>query len=431
MEATKIKGIDVTRASVTEVKQAIAEGIPILGITHVTTHEWPRLDELASLTLITLYGEKAFPELKKGFSLGCVSAENIRKGNYGDDAWYELLRQGHLTIGTGGGPLDDHFDEDGASKKQGSAVERVAYFLGIEQEPEVRHLLRYINHENNSGDNPSLTGASGETAVSAQMFMLATTIKTAWRMLRQKKDEGKMVERVKGFMAIIQDHILDQKSFIDETGKVLGAMKKIPLKLMTLDSEKTFTPTLVVIKSDSERASSIIRANSGKNVMGIIQIRSNGQFCFFSANKKSGLKPHQLEDVVKALRSEIISWKNKDLHPSKRIKNNWQETRKEGYHEGTEGLYYFSQGGMIFNGSLTQPDVPGLVGNDARKFPLTEKILVDIVTIALEDKYWPEESKEECSSGKCPASIPGNNYRCPIYQFGRYVCYVNRKNTST
>ncbi len=423
---TQQEGLKVSGTSTGRIRHAVKNGQPLLGVTHIATHEWPHLDEIAALTLLTIYGEKAFPGISSGFKLSSVSSYQIRK-SYGEDAWYELLSEGILTIGTGGGPLDDHYDDQGEAHKQGSSTGRVAYFLGIENEPEVKHLLRYVDHEDNNGDSHSLTGTSGETARSAQFFMLATAIKTTWRMMRQEKKEKELIGKVEHFMNMIKMHILDQRAFIEETGKILSTIQKIPLPLMTPSSERITTPTLVVTRSNSERASAIIRANSGKDVVAILQIRSNGQFCLFSANKSGEVKISQIDDVVKALRSEIIKWKNKNLPAAERIRNDWQETRKEGYHPGTDELYYFREGGMIFNGSLTQPDVPGLVGENVKKFPFNEEILIDIVTIALEDRYWPKESHVECSSGKCPASDPEKNYRCNFFSMGLYRCYTNRK----
>ncbi len=417
----KKSGIDVTKSSIGQIQEAVRRGAPLLNVTSVATHVWPHLDEIAALVLLTMYGERAFPGISESFELVSLSSYETRR-SYGDNAWYPLLSEGILTVGTGGGPLDDHY-EGGRSKKEGSATERVAYFLGIEKEPEIEHLIRYVEYTDNNGDNPNLTGGSGETARSAQNFMLATSIKSTWRMMRQQKREVDFIQKMKEFMETIRLHILDQKSFIGETGKVLSQSTRIPLELMS--SNRITDPVLAVIRSDEERASDIVRSSWGKNtVAATLQIMSNGQFYLSVATKNGGVPVSQVDDLVKAIRSEIIRWKNRGGENN--IRNDWRETQKEGYHMGTDELYYFRKGSMVFNGSLTQPDVPGLVGENRKKFPLTEKDLVDIVRIALEDQYWPKESRNECSSGKCPAKTPGSNFRCPIYHFGLYRCYQNR-----
>lgn len=418
------EGVNVTEVSLERLKTAVENGEPLIGVHTIATHEFPHLDEAGALTLLTIYGEKRFPGISSGFKLGTVSSYQLRR-NYGDDAWYKLLNQGILTSGTGGGPLDDHYDETGNAKKEGSATERVARFLRIENKPELAHLIRYINHEDNNGETSSFTGASGKTGQSARLFMFATQMKTTWRIMREEKKDQDFIQKMKEFMEMIRVQILDQRSFIFETGGVLATMEKVPLKMTPLKGDQI--PKLVVIESDSERAVPIIRNNStpADNIVAILHIKSNGQFYVSCLIKDGRMNHRQMEDVVKAIRARIINWKNQGKKPGERINNSWQETRKGGYHPGTEEIFFFQRGGMIFNGSNTQPDVPGLVGDNRKGFPFNKRGLVLTIMTALEDQWWPEEVSSQCSAGKCPAKE--SDYRCPVYALGMSRCYNNRR----
>ena len=56
-------GINVRRASVDEIKEAVRKRIPLMGIRCFGTHGWPDLDELVAIAIILLLGGVIFHEV--------------------------------------------------------------------------------------------------------------------------------------------------------------------------------------------------------------------------------------------------------------------------------------------------------------------------------------------------------------------------------
>lgn len=372
MTRTEVRPLDVTRATVAEIKQAIADKVPLIGISCFGTHDRPDIDELAGIAIIQTpeLGINIFPNLagKNYLRLRIITQGEVRK--LGEDAWYKLLQEGCLAIGIAGGPLDDH----GEGMKT-SATQKVAEFLGVEKKPWLKQLLGYVNHEDNSGKKTIPDGFSGPTG---------PMIKATWRLLKEDGRMDEMTARAEVFIGQIKLHLVDQKRFEEAKNELKKKIRLIPLTGM---KERTLgqVPQIAVIKSDGERACAITRYlhNRHRDLVVIVQIQSSGNFQIHSAKEES-VSTEQMDEVVSSLRLAFIDFLNKNLPAKSRVRIDWEESVKDGEQKDTEEIFYYRNARMIFNGTLTQEDVPGLIGEDP-SYPFSERSLTNIIISALEE----------------------------------------------
>jgi hypothetical protein len=365
----RVKPLDVKRASIARLKQAIADGTPLIGITRFGTHDRPDIDELGGIALIQTkeLGAERFPGLagKNYLRLRVITQEEVR--SLGEDAWYKLLKQGCLAIGIAGGPMDDHNQET-----QTSAVQRVAEFLGAEKKPWLKQFLRYVNHEDNSGKKSIPDGYSGLTG---------PRVKAAWRLLKEDGKMDEMIARAEGFIQEIKLHLEDQKRF-DEAKKELAPKIRL-IRLAGEDGQdEQSVPKIAVVISDSERICAVTRNLHHKdNLVLILQIHSSGNFQIHPAREDS-VSTEQMDEIVRDLRLAVARHANKDLPAKDRIEMKPSDFTKDGEVSGARGIFYYRPAHMVFNGSLTQQDVPGLVGKDGTH-PFTVRSLTDTIVSAL------------------------------------------------
>lgn len=377
--------LNVKRASIARLKQAIADGTPLTGIICFGTHDRPDIDELGGIALIQTkeLGAARFPGLagKTYLRLRVITQEEVT--SLGEDAWYKLLKQGCLAIGIAGGPMDDHNQET-----QTSAVQRVAEFLGVEKKPWLKHFLAYVNHEDNSGKKSIPDGYSGLTG---------PRVKAAWRLLKEDGKMDEMIAQAEGFIQEIKLHLEDQKRF-DEAKKELAPQIRL-IKLTGEDvQDRQSVPKIAVARSDNERICAVTRnLHYRDNLVLILQIHSSGNFQIHHGRENS-VSTEQMDEIVSSLRRAVVEHMNKDLPAKDRIQMKPGDLIKDGEVSGARGIFYYRPARMVFNGSLTQKDVPGLVGKDGTH-PFTVRSLTDTIVSALKKvkslKTEHEEPKPE------------------------------------
>jgi hypothetical protein len=374
--------LNVQSASIAQLEQAVLGKHPLVGITCFGTHYRPDIDELAGIALIQMkeLGSKFFPNLagKNYLNLRVITQNEVR--DLGEDAWYKLLKQGCLAIGIARGPFDDHNQET-----QTSATQMVAEFLGVQKKTWLRNLLSYVNHEDNSGQKSIPDGYSGPTG---------PMIKATWRVLKEDDKIKEMEERAETLIRMIKVHLIDQMRFEKAKKKLAHKIRLVPIT-ETGEQESREGAKIAIVESDSERAVAVTRHlhNKSHDLVLIMQTSSSGNFNIHEA-KEGSVSSEEMDQVARALRLHFVNFLNKGREPNKRIRLSEEELVMSGEQEDTHEIFYYPDGKMIFNGALTQRDVPGLVGN-TDSYPFTVNSLVRLVTSVLRRSVATETKNEE------------------------------------
>ncbi len=388
------------------VAKAFSSGTPIEGISQILVHYKPHADELAAIAVLRLYGETRFPGIKKASIMLATQARIREDFGDGDTVWVEMVRQGILPVGTGGGPLDDH---DTGGRKDASALDRVVKFLEIDNLPEIQHLLTYINYEDSNGERGNLVFKQGEGTPELhqafKQFMFATIIKRTWRVCEE--DESADFARL--FVRQFEIQLEDERNLRQAIPEVLGGVEYRNLPHMT--TKKSEIPVLAIIRSDNNYAKDVLLQHNGRpNLVAILQIRSSGNFQLYSVGRRS-----RFDDVARMIRGEIILHKNKTRNRYTALKNDWKTAATDGATEEVPEIFYFraENSNMIFNGSLTQEDTPPTIGHF-----FSEAKLLWLVSVGLRDKMFENGREKICRSGSCTA----RNNPCQLYNFGLPRC---------
>lgn len=120
------------------------EPIPI---NEILTHEYPDLDAILSVLLLRQFGEEKFP----GVSEAKVIFSSA--GQLPDDLTpRQLEKKGILAVDIGGGRFDSHPSvTTGRAKKDRSATDLVAEYLGVIDHPEWALLVEYARLQDTTG----------------------------------------------------------------------------------------------------------------------------------------------------------------------------------------------------------------------------------------------------------------------------------------
>jgi len=261
------------------------------------THEASHLDEIAAMWLIEKFADKEF--LDK----------------------YAPTRT--LEVGIGGGPFDEH-PVNGELKEDECAATLVAKALGVDEEPALEKILKFVvTHDLKGG---------------AQPFDLCSLVKLLHQQFPNNPE--KVIEwTITGLEAKYQE----QLSFFSVTKAEFERATEV--EAIRVSGRVLKMATIV---SDDPQMSKFARSRYGGEVAVLIQKRSTGNVQIFS-NRRFGLS---LRNVAAKIRWE-----------EQRAKGNivitdWRMLQIEGKVEGAEEWYYHVQGEMLLNGSLTVKDVP-------------------------------------------------------------------------
>lgn len=314
----------------------------------------------------------------------------------------EFLRkyapQGALTIGCGGGPLDEH---TGEKEKEGEcAATLVARALGVENEPPLELLLNYIRFTDTGKPRDPKNLKSEERHHPLEPANIVKRLNEMW-----PQNPEKVITLVE--QAIIEPVFLDQWKFFRETKPEFEKVSEIE-EIVGPNGKKLI---LVAVRSNDEKMQRFARSKFGARADVVIQRKLSGQTQIFT-NKGAKL---DLDDTAGIIRFEEQVLKER-LGKGHSITTDWKILRSEGIVPGVEEWCYFRRV-MLLNGPLSHPDVP------PTKLSL-EKIK-SCVKIGLNPKVFEPSRAAICKKGRCTST---REYPCPWRKWGLQRCRDTRFN---
>lgn len=338
--------------------------------THIAVHERPHLDEIAAVFFLRLFGEEKFPGVSK--------AEIVfwKTGGETPEALAETCKgEGILAIGTGWGPFDEHPSPTQEGKSGECAATLVAKALGIDDDPTLEPMLRFVlNSDVKGSSNP---------------FDLAALVKT---MHEQYPDDpiGVMTWAIQALQAKYQQ----QSDFLVDTAREFE--ENAEREEVTGPGGRTFV--MITVCSDNEQMNKFAR-HAGADI--VVQRWQTGNVQIFT-NKKSGLT---LYDVVQMLRLAEQERKGKV------VTTDWKELVAEGKVKGAEEWYFHLGLMALMNGSLTAKGVPPTL------IPFEE--IREMVKVGINNAAFEPSYASNCQKGKCTSS---QGKPCPWYKWGLQRC---------
>jgi len=340
----------------------------------IITHERPHLDEITAIWLLRKFGEEKFP----GISTAKIEyRDSSVLCEYSIEA-YE--REGILLVGIGGGRFDEHPTVNGSRKEDECCATLVAKELGLEEEPTLKPILKFVRNEDLGG---------------GQQFDLAGIVKLLHEQF--PNDPGKVIDwAIMGLEAKYYDGFQFWNSAKEEFERHAVVESFV--------SQKGETLKMASITSDNEQVAKFARSVVGGNAAVVIQKKLSGNIQIYT-NRRFGV---DLYDVVRMIRLEEQKAKGNV------VISEWRALSNEGKVVGSEEWFFHEAGQMLLNGSLTAKDVP------ATRIPFSR--IVELVRIGVSKSFEPKRAKI-CLQSVC-SSAPGN--KCLWYDFGLQRCRVIR-----
>jgi len=334
------------------------------------THALPHLDEiLAYWMLLKFQGEEC---LKRGVKIVFWTEH----GPEADAKLADLHEDGSVLIcGIGGGKLDEHPTTTQPGKTGECAATLAAKMFGVAEKPELKKLLDYI--------------AANDIRAQGSPFDLAASLRA---MYRQHRDNPMVA--IKWVLAAFDAHYAEQEEFS-------AALQEFRINAereeISIGGNKRIT--IATIRTDNESAN---RCSRFLGIDLLIQVNTTGnvQIC---TSKKGGVP--SLDDVIRILRLHEQTAKGKVVTDS------WTALAKEGKMPGAEEWYYFVQGQMILNGSLTTQNTPT---------KLSVEDIQAAVKIGLNPELFETSRFRECQKGNC-------DRRCSWFGYGLSRCQTIRR----
>lgn len=340
----------------------------------IVTHTKPHLDEIAAWWLLKKFGQE-FPGVKDARIVFVEAGSR----DYRDRTAEECEKDGILMLGIGGGRFDEHPNGGNSRKEDECAATLIAKTLGIEDDPALGRILRFVFNV--------------DTKPCKQPFDLAKMVED---MHEAYPDDPEMVMKwaVQGLEAVYRQQVrfLSNAQALDEGAITFEVFEgpNSPIKL-------------AIARSDNPEASKFARSADGGGADIVIQRQSSGNTQIF-INRKSGKGVVSLRDLARMVRIEEQNLKGKFLI------RDWNLLAIEGKVEGAEEWYYHPGGEILLNGSLTAPNVP------PTRISLEQ--LVEFTKIAFSGDFEPSRAVV-CRQGRC-GSTPQNP--CPWYGWGLDRC---------
>lgn len=390
---------------------------PIAGIYAILTHPSCHLDEFGAIFILqnTDEGKKLFPDIEKA-GLGFQTETYLRANNFmGFAGFIKALEMGYLIIGMGGGPFDEHSDRE----KKVSCVELIKKHIDLFASKESRsiygQLINFINHEDNNGDNlienlnranpRKLEKVESDMLLRMNLGMLAQNIKKGWEIAQTQDEQIYLSAMV---MRFFKNETEQRKLFVDAVEEYKNSTEK----------QMIFLPenhAMVVIKSDNPLIIRAVRQQTmlpgGKKLGVTVVYKSNGQFCIYPSNGFD----EKMTDVVKILRQKISLNKNSKGLP-------FEKLGEMGSIREVPELYIDENMKIIMNGSKTDPDVPGLIGNG-----ITVDEIIGAVITAVDESIFDKKFVHHCKQGVCAKKIDPEN-KCFLFCYGLSRCEEIIKN---
>jgi hypothetical protein len=365
-----------------EKAETVVKGQKNKKVVAIATHSSPHLDEIAGICLLKLFGQEKFPGIKRAKivlwnSSGTPDGRSI-------DEWEH---EGVLIVGMAGSRFDEHPVQGSEGKKGECATTLIARYLGIDDDPALEPILKYVL----SVDSKVLDCKDG-----GQFFDLSALIK----MLHKKHPDkpARVIQFAKeAFMAIYEQ----QKSFFGQTKDEFEAKGQIEM----VPGPKGKKVKLLTIESDDPNMQKFARSRFGGICDIIVQKKSSGNVQIFT-NRFAGLR---INDVVRIVRHA------EQKKRGKIVTGDWKQLEAEGTLPGAEMWYYHADGQMLLNGSLTANGV------EATALPLS--LIVSAVKIGVNPAHFEEKRKAECARKICTSQLKNP---CLYYDWGLSRCRTIR-----
>lgn len=422
------KPLDLLTATSKTIDLAFMNRQPMSGIKRIITHHSPHLDEIAAIFMLqnTDEGKKIFPGIENA-QIGFISDTSLRESELlGKNGFIEAMKQGCLLVGIGKG----YFDEHGDRGKYISCAERVKLYLDLFKNPQTRseygQLLKFINFEDNHGDNiignlnkindevaekdPEkkrvLSKDESEALLLLNLGSIAQSLKKGFEAAETIEEQEQVLRMGLQFL---KNEIKQRKLFItagDEYNKAEKDLFDLPNNHYAL-----------VVKSNNPLIAKVAHQR-GKNVGGrnlgiLIVYRDNGQFVIMPQNGFA----ESMKEVAKILRQKIRYSRSEKGLPFERLES-------FGTLSEVPEIYFDENMFIIMNGSKTDPDVEGLIGKH-----LNIETIVDAVKTVLFKRFDARHAKS-CSSGTCVKQC--SDKPCSLFSFNLNHCVeVRRSNNVT
>lgn len=288
----------------------------VFPVNKLVTHVMPHIDEICAFWLLRTFGESFFPGVKTA-PVEFWSAGGAELTKTADD----FLKEGTLLVGIGGGMFDEHPTLNNERKDRQCAATLVAEHLGLGDDPALEFIMDFVRRDDLNG--------------SGSMFDIGS--------LSRKMYNVYPPEVAMNWASMALDCVYsEQVRFAKEAAEEFRSKaKKYALKNGA---------TVAVIESDNDLVAKFARSRRGGFASVVIQKNSTGNVQVFS-NRKCPVRIDmakisqfiRLEEQKK--KGKVITLKPEDL-------------RRDGEVRGAEEWHYFKKGEMLFNGSLSHPDVP-------------------------------------------------------------------------
>ncbi|MDO8515705.1 MAG: hypothetical protein Q7S28_00445 [bacterium] len=303
----------------------------------IVTHEKTHVDEYEAIRLLRKFGEVMFPGISTAKVIYWKMGGETPDGRSAED--YE--RDGVLLVGVGGGRFDEHPTVNVERKAGECAATLVAKALGVQDDPALAEILKYV--------------VANDLKGGAQPFDIASLAKL---MHQQHPDNPEMV--MEWVLAGLEAKYQEQFQFWTSTKEDFERNAQV---------EEIATGgkliKIVSIISDGDQISKFARSEHGGYAAVVIQKRLSGNVQIYT-NKRSGVT---LYDVAQMLR---LAEQEKKGHV---VTTDWDTLSSEGKVAGAEEWFFHKEGQMILNGSLTA------TGVSPTKLSLEE--ILDIIRIGL------------------------------------------------
>ena len=322
----------------------------------ILTHERPHLDEIVAIWLLRKFGEQRFP----GIAAATVTFTSLRKLAEAGLKPEDYEAKGTLLLGVGGGRFDEHPTMEEGRKAGDCATTLVAKELGINDDPSLAKILRFVRAADVDG--------------SASPFDISYVVKLLHA--RHPDDPNRVIEWA---LVAIEAKYQEQLRFFTVVKPEFDAKAKV--EEIAVGQRRL---RIVTIDSDEDGIHKYARSEYGARAAIVIQRRSSGNVAVFG-NKQAGV---DLREAAKLIRLAEREAKGFDLAPED------ERLLAEGYAPGAEEWFYHKQGQMLLNGSLTQADVP------ATRLSLDR--IAELVKIGID----PGRIKPLCeSTGRCVGDV--------------------------
>lgn len=340
----------------------------------IITHARPHLDEITAIWLLRKFGEEMFPGIRSAVVEYWTSgSEALLK----TPEQYE--KEGTLLIGVGRGRFDEH--PVNGQPKEGCAATLVAKALGLEEDPLLQQILKFVSANDLKGSGHAFDLAH-LINIMHQQFPNDPTKVTDWAVTGL---ETKLAEQSEFFGDARQE--FEQNARVVEFG---SPGRKI---------------RLAVLVSDNEKLAKFARSIHGGRSDVVIQKKSSGNVQIFT-RRSSGLK---LFELAQLLRYE--EQRSKGVFRT----TDWKTLAAPGTLPGSEEWFYQQAGEMLLNGSLTAKDV--------KPTGLSLEKIEELAMIALTPRAFEPERAGECLKDICTSS---SRNQCPWYSWGLHRCRLNR-----